>query len=89
VQLSGIELQMYHSEAAPGQVSSPSLYTALLHLHSQYEVITGPLSPLKAADALVHTREIIYNIANKHGLRATLAPRVYKNSCKSRTYSTL
>jgi glutamine synthetase len=30
----------------------------------------------------VHTREIIYNIANKHGLRATLAPRVYQNSCK-------
>ncbi|KAF8841116.1 glutamine synthetase/guanido kinase [Paxillus ammoniavirescens] len=56
----GIELQMYHSEAAPGQ----------------YEVITGPLSPLEAADALVQTRETIFNIASKHGLRATLAPRL-------------
>jgi len=62
---SGIEVQMYHSEAAPGQ----------------YEVVTGPLPPLQAADALVHTRESIFNIACKHGLRATLAPRVYPDSC--------
>lgn len=41
----------------------------------QYEVVTGPLPPLEAADVLVHTRETIYNIAHKHGLRATLAPR--------------
>ncbi|OSD07879.1 FLU1-II protein [Trametes coccinea BRFM310] len=61
----GIELQMYHAEAAPGQ----------------YEVITGPLPPLEAADALVFTRETIYNIANKHGLRATFAPRLHSNSC--------
>ncbi|KAG6330158.1 hypothetical protein ID866_8930 [Astraeus odoratus] len=64
---SGIELQMYHSEGAPGQ----------------YEVITGPLSPLEAADALVHTRETIYNIARKHGLYATLAPRLHSDSCGS------
>ncbi|KAI5990782.1 hypothetical protein EDD15DRAFT_2278891 [Pisolithus albus] len=61
---SGIELQMFHSEAAPGQ----------------YEVVTGPLTPLEAADALVHTRETIYNIASKHGMRATLAPRLYADS---------
>lgn len=58
---SKIELQMYHAEAAPGQ----------------YEVVTGPLPPLQAIDALIHTRETIYNIASKHGLRATLAPRVF------------
>lgn len=62
---SGVELQMYHSEAAPGQ----------------YEVITGPLHPLQAVDALVLTRDIIFNIASKHGLRATLAPRVFGDSC--------
>ena len=60
-----LELQMYHAEAAPGQ----------------YEVVTGPLGPLQAADALVHTRETIYNVASKHGLRATFAPRVYMDSC--------
>ena len=63
----GIELQMYHAEAAPGQ----------------YEVVTGPLGPLQAADALVHTRETIYNVASKHGLRATFAPRVFMDSCTS------
>ncbi|KZP11400.1 glutamine synthetase/guanido kinase [Athelia psychrophila] len=48
----GVELQTYHSEAAPGQ----------------------------SADALVHTRETITNIAAKHGLRATFAPRLYMDS---------
>ncbi|KAF8137181.1 hypothetical protein EV363DRAFT_1316951 [Boletus edulis] len=67
IQVDGIELQMYHSEGAPGQ----------------YEVVTGPMSPLQAADALVHTRETIYNIASKHGLRATFAPRLALDSCGS------
>ncbi|OAX31356.1 glutamine synthetase/guanido kinase, partial [Rhizopogon vinicolor AM-OR11-026] len=62
---SGVELMMYHSEAAPGQ----------------YEVVTGPLPPLEAADALVHTRETIANVANKHGLRATFAPRINLDNC--------
>ncbi|KAN0088896.1 hypothetical protein V8E55_005953 [Tylopilus felleus] len=64
IQADGIVLEMYHSEGAPGQ----------------YEIVTGPLSPLEAADALVHTRETIYNIASKHGLRATLAPRLAADS---------
>ncbi|EPT02031.1 hypothetical protein FOMPIDRAFT_99756 [Fomitopsis schrenkii] len=67
LQAAGIELQMVHAEAAPGQ----------------FEVITGPLSPLEAADAVVHTRETIYNIASKHGLRATFAPRLHTDSCGS------
>ncbi|KAF9480603.1 glutamine synthetase/guanido kinase [Pholiota conissans] len=71
VQASGIELQMYHGEGAPGQ----------------YEVITGPLTPLEAADALIHTREIIYNIAASHGLRATFAPRVFTTAPGSATHS--
>ena len=70
LQAGGVELQMYHAEAAPGQ----------------YEIVTGPLSPLQAADALVYSREVIYNIANKHKLRATFAPRVFGNSCPSSTY---
>ncbi|KZP16121.1 hypothetical protein FIBSPDRAFT_958297 [Athelia psychrophila] len=36
-QATGIELQMYHSEAAPGQ----------------YEIVIGPMSPVQAFDALV------------------------------------
>ncbi|CAE6505401.1 unnamed protein product [Rhizoctonia solani] len=60
---SGIKLEMYHAESARGQ----------------YEIVTGALPPLQAADALVATREIIYNIAQKHGYRATLTPRLYSN----------
>ncbi|KAI0360811.1 FLU1-II [Trametes cingulata] len=63
----GVEVEMYHAEAAPGQ----------------YEVITGPLAPLEAADTLVFTRETIHNVANKHGLRATFAPRIPGHSCGS------
>ena len=47
----------------------------------QYEIVTGPLSPLRAADALVFTRETIVNIAAKHELHATFSPRVYKDTC--------
>ncbi|KAJ8589223.1 glutamine synthetase/guanido kinase [Rhizopogon salebrosus TDB-379] len=54
---SGIELMVYYSEAAPGQ----------------YEVVTGPLPPFEAADALVHTRETIFNMASKHGFRGSAA----------------
>ncbi|PPR03642.1 hypothetical protein CVT24_007756 [Panaeolus cyanescens] len=68
---SGIEVQVVHSEAAPGQ----------------YEVVTGPLEPLQAVDALIHTRETIFNIASKHGLRGTLAPRVYMDSCGTASHT--
>ena len=88
IQVDGIELQMYHSEAAPGQVRPRSGYVMYSFVFTQepllfqYEVVTGPMSPLEAADALVHTRETIYNIASKHGLRATFAPRLALDSCQ-------
>ncbi|KAI9458927.1 glutamine synthetase/guanido kinase [Lactarius psammicola] len=66
-----IELLMYHSEAAPGQ----------------YEIVTGPLPPLEAADAVAFTRETIVNIAAKHGLRATFAPRVYTDASGTAAHS--
>lgn len=46
-------------------------------------MITGPLPPLQAADALVVTRETIISIAHKHGLRATFAPRIFPTARKS------
>ena len=52
----------------------------------QYEVITGPLPPLEAADAAVFTHETIINVAAKYGLRATFAPRVYTDTCKYGIY---
>lgn len=68
---SNIPLQMYHAESAPGQ----------------YEVVTGPLGPLAAADALVFTREIIVHVAAKHKLHATFAPRPFMYSAGSSTHA--
>jgi len=48
----------------------------------QYEFVTGPLPPLESVDALISTREIIVGTANRHGIRATLSPRVFANACR-------
>ena len=50
-------------------------------MRPQFEVVTAPLPPVEAADALVFTREVIVNVASTHGLRATLAPRVFMDNC--------
>lgn len=81
----GVELQMYHAEAAPGQVCAFLRHAWPIvsdMLNGKYEVVTAPLPPLESADAFVFTREVIMNVANKYGLRATLAPRVYMDACK-------
>ncbi|KAJ6468420.1 hypothetical protein C8R45DRAFT_1018695 [Mycena sanguinolenta] len=67
----GIALEMFHPEAAPGQ----------------YEVVTGPLGPMEAADALIYTREIIVQTAAKHGLHATFAPRPFMTSAGSSAHT--
>ncbi|KAJ7284618.1 hypothetical protein C8J57DRAFT_1289106 [Mycena rebaudengoi] len=68
---SGIKVEMFHAEAAPGQ----------------YEIVTGPLGPLEAADALIFTREIIVQVAAKHGLHATFAPRPFSYSAGSSAHA--
>lgn len=71
MQASGLSLQMIHPEAAPGQ----------------YEIVGGPLNPLDAADQLIFTRELIVNVAAKHGLHATFAPRPFMTSAGSSTHT--
>ncbi|KAF7327474.1 1,2-dihydroxy-3-keto-5-methylthiopentene dioxygenase [Mycena kentingensis (nom. inval.)] len=61
---------MYHPESVPGQ----------------YEIVTGPLPPVEVADALFFTREIITQVAAKHGLHATFAPRPFMSSAGSSTH---
>jgi len=63
----GIVVEQFHAESAPGQ----------------YEIVTGPLPPVESVDALVLTRDVIYNVAAKHGVRATFYPKVYANACTS------
>ena len=61
----GVEVQQFHAESAPGQ----------------YEIVTGPLPPVEAVDSLVFTRDTIYNVAAKYGVRATLYPKIFKEAC--------
>ncbi len=42
---------------------------------------------MEAADALIHTREIIYNTAAAHGLRATFAPKAMLNGLGNGAHS--
>lgn len=67
----GIELETYHSEAAPGQ----------------YEIVTGPMPPMEAVDALVWTRECIVGVASKWGFRATMSPRVFSTEVGSSAHA--
>ncbi|KAK0467993.1 uncharacterized protein EV420DRAFT_1502262 [Desarmillaria tabescens] len=60
----GIEVTLYHPEGAPGQ----------------YEIVTGPLLPLEAADALIHTRETYHKRRREAWTESHVRPRVYMSS---------
>ncbi|CAG8463378.1 21448_t:CDS:2 [Gigaspora margarita] len=63
LQEQGIEVEQFHSESAPGQ----------------FEIVTAPESPLIAADKVVVTRQTIYDVAARAGVRATFVPKPFKN----------
>lgn len=67
----GIPLSHFHAESAPGQ----------------WEFPLPCYPPLKAVDTLYRARDIIRNIAKKHGLRATLYPRPFNNACGSASHA--
>lgn len=66
-----INLEQFHAESSP----------------SQFEFILPPASPLAAVDTLLKTRQTITNIANQHGLRATLHPRPYPKAAGSASHA--
>jgi glutamine synthetase len=66
-----IHLPQFHSEAAPGQ----------------WEFPLPPFEPIKAIDTLYTAREIIRNVAKKHGLKATVYPRPYNFTCGSANHT--
>lgn len=72
LEASDVEVEMFHSEGAPGQ----------------YEFVVAHMEPMEAVDALVTTRECVYNVAAKYGYRATLAPRLHLDSSTSIIHST-
>ena len=61
----GIELLQFHPETAPGQ----------------YEFVLGPQPPVAAVDTLLSAREIIRQVAADAGLRATLYPKPFPQTC--------
>ncbi|ETI28282.1 hypothetical protein G647_00731 [Cladophialophora carrionii CBS 160.54] len=66
-----IHLPQFHSEAAPGQ----------------WEFPLPPLEPVQAVDALCKTKDVIRNVAKKHGLKATCYPRPYSFTCGSANHA--
>lgn len=60
----GIHVPQFHSESAPGQ----------------WEFPLPAAEPLEAIDMLYSARNVIGNVARKHGLKATFYPRPYSDS---------
>lgn len=56
---SGVMVQQYHTEGAQGM----------------FEIVTGPLSPLEAVDALLRTQETIKAICSRNNVTATMFPK--------------
>lgn len=66
-----IHIPQFHSEAAPGQ----------------WEFPLPAFEPIKAIDTLYKARDIIRNVAKKHGLKATVYPRPYNFACGSANHT--
>lgn len=67
----GIHLPTFHAESAPGQ----------------WEFVLPPSSPLEAVDCLYKARQTIQHIAKSHGLKATVYPRPYPDTCGSASHA--
>lgn len=61
IEKAGIPIWTFHAELVGGL----------------FELQTDPMSPLKAADALIYVQEAIKSAAVKHGLHATMAPKPF------------
>ncbi|KAJ4657278.1 hypothetical protein HRR90_002515 [Exophiala dermatitidis] len=66
-----IHVLQFHSEAAPGQ----------------WEFPLPPTDPVRAVDMLFKTKDVIRNIAKRHGLKATCYPRPYEYTCGSANHA--
>ena len=62
-----IHLAQFHTENASGQ----------------WEFALPPTEPVKSVDMLNRAKEVVRNVAKKHGLKATCYPRPYSSTCGS------
>lgn len=68
-----IYVEQFHAESSP----------------SQFEFVLPPDNPLAAVDTLIKARQTITNIAEQHGLRATLYPRPYPKAAGTASHAHL
>ena len=61
----GIVVHSFHAGVGPGQ----------------YKIVTAPLQPLQAADALSFSRDAICGTAGGYQCRATFAPWIHEHQC--------
>lgn len=64
IERAGIPVWTFHTELVSGL----------------FEISTDPMTPLRAADALVYIHEAIKSSAVRHGLHATMHPKPFDNS---------
>ena len=67
----GINLEQFHAESCPGQ----------------FEFILPPGSPVAAVDTLLKARQVVTNVAEQHGIRATLYPRPYPKAAGTASHA--
>jgi len=56
-------------------ISAEQLHTVEAN---QLQIATGPSSPMDAIDALMYTHECVKHISVRYGLRATMAPKTFR-----------
>ena len=73
--LRGSNLQL--TEAIVEALQDSGISVLLFHTSKpfQLQIATGPLHPVDAIDALMHTHECIKHIAVRYGMHATMAPK--------------
>lgn len=65
LEASGIELENFHPESAPGQ----------------WELVLPPRPPVQACDALLHARRVVEAAAARRGFCMTLHPKPFPDRC--------
>lgn len=73
LEASGITMENFHPESAPGQ----------------WELVLSPLAPVQACDALLHARRIVEAAAARRGFCMTLHPKPFPDRCGTAAHAHL
>nr|AFN02850.1 putative FLU1-II [Phakopsora pachyrhizi] len=59
------------------------LYSLFFIFIFYFELALSPHAPFQSCDELIYTKELIFNVANQMGLKATFSPKPYSTACGS------